>query len=321
MKSDLGFDLLALQVFTTVCETRSMTAAAQRLGMTQPAISYTIKRLEEVMGVKLIDRSQRPLAATPSGDWLAEFASQILHDTRQLPIALKRFEKGSELRLRIGLVDSLSDPFVSNMVRELNPSIHYLSISSGLARIVRQGLLERSLDLIITNDPLEDVDGVVRHAILTEPYFVVLPRALDGAAATGDLASLSRSLPLVRWNPKSRIGPDIERQLRRLRLDIPRRFEFDASATILSMVAAGLGWSIMTPLSIFDMKPFLGQIRIMPFPGPAFSRQLTLFARRGEIDEAAARIADISRRILHERYIPEMLAAAPWLAGHVTIGH
>jgi len=320
MKLDLGFDLRALQVFVTACELSSMTAAAERLGMTQPAVSYTVRRLEKVMGMKLIDRSRRPLAPTASGEWLAEVAVQILSDARQLPMALRRFEQGSVLRLRIGLVDSLSDPFVSNMVRRLNPSIQYLSVSTGLSRIVRQGLADRSLDLIITNDPLEDVDGVVRHAILTEPYVVVLPRVLELGAAAVDLPSLGRRLPLIRWNPKSRIGPDIERQLRRMRLDIPRQFEFDSSTTMLSMVAAGLGWSIMTPLSIFEMRPLLEQIRIIPFPGPAFSRQLTLFARQGEFEAVAARIAEISRQVLNEQYIPEMLGAAPWLAGRVNAG-
>ena len=51
-----GLDLRALEVFVTVCETRSMTLAARQLGMTQPAASYAIKRLEEATGAALIDR-------------------------------------------------------------------------------------------------------------------------------------------------------------------------------------------------------------------------------------------------------------------------
>jgi DNA-binding transcriptional LysR family regulator len=320
MRSSLGFDLRALQVFAAVCELRNMTLAAKRLGMTQPAVSYTIKQLEGVMGVKLIDRNRRPLTPTAGGDWLAGAAAQILHDTQQIPIALRHLDKGLALRLRIGLVDSLSDPFVSVMVQRLKLSIHYLSISTGLARIVRLGLLDHSLDLIITNDPLEDMDGVVRHTVLTEPYLVVLPRAIDMKPADISLASLGRQLPLIRWNSQSRIATDIERQLRRMRLDIARRFDFDSSTTILSMVASGLGWSIMPPLSIFERKQLLEQIDIIPFPGPAFSRQLTLFARRGEMETVAERIADMSRQILRDRYIPEMLKAAPWLAGQVVVG-
>ncbi|WP_216074001.1 LysR substrate-binding domain-containing protein, partial [Acinetobacter baumannii] len=81
---------------------------------------------------------------------------------------------------------------------------------------------------------------------------------------------------LIRWAARSHIGADIERQLRRLRLDIPRQFEFDSARTILGMVAAGLGWAIMTPLSIFEMKPLLANVRLLPFPGPHFSRQLAI---------------------------------------------
>jgi hypothetical protein len=64
----------------------------------------------------------------------------------------------------------------------------------------------------------------------------------------------------------------------------------------------------------------LKQINIIPFPGPAFSRQLTLFARRGEMETVAERIADMSRQILRDRYLPDMMKAAPWLAGQVVVG-
>jgi hypothetical protein len=77
MRSSLGFDLRALQVFATVCELRNMTLAAKRLGMTQPAVSYTIKQLEDVMGVKLIDRNRRPLSPIPS-----KFPSHCVISTR-----------------------------------------------------------------------------------------------------------------------------------------------------------------------------------------------------------------------------------------------
>ena len=165
MHSIDGLDFRALEVFATVCELHNMTLAARQLGMTQPAVSHTIKRLEEVTGVVLVDRSRRPLTVTTAGLWLAQAATQILNEARQIPIALRHIDKGLELRLRIGLVDSLSDPFVPELVNQLHASIHYLSIINGIASVVRTGLLDRTLDLIITNDPMDDADGIVRRTI------------------------------------------------------------------------------------------------------------------------------------------------------------
>jgi DNA-binding transcriptional LysR family regulator len=319
MHSVNGLDFRALEVFATVCELHNMTLAAHQLGMTQPAVSHTIKRLEEVTGVVLVDRSRRPLTVTTAGHWLAQAATQILNEARQIPIALRHIDKGLELRLRIGLVDSLSDPFVPELVNQLHASIHYLSIINGIASVVRTGLLDRTLDLIITNDPMEDADGIVRHPILSESYVVVVPRTGAKLPLT-DLTALGRKLPLIRSHPRSRTGMDIERQLRRMGVNIERRFEFDSSAAILSMVSSGFGWAIMPPLSIFEIRPLLRHVRVVPFPGPLFSRQLHLFARAGELEATAKRIALMSRKILRDRYLPELLKIGSWLNGQIVVG-
>jgi hypothetical protein len=52
----------------------------------------------------------------------------------------------------------------------------------------------------------------------------------------------------------------------------------------------------------------------------SFSRRLDLFARRGEVDTLAKRIAELSRGILHERYLPQVRKAVPWLASEFLVG-
>jgi DNA-binding transcriptional LysR family regulator len=315
----LGFDLHALDVFATVCRLRSMTLAGRQLGLTQSAISHAIRQLEATVGIALIDRGHRPLTPTTAGQWLADTAAQLLHDAHQIPLALQHLDKGLAVRLRIGTVDSLAVPFVPLMVTRLTPSIHYLSISSGLARGLWTGLVEHALDLIITNEPAPSLDGIVSHRILTEPYMLVIPRGTAPPDGKPSLAALSRALPLIRWNAQSNIAGDIETHLRRMQLDGPHRVAFDQPATIVSMVAEGFGWAVMTPLSIFGMGPALSRVRVLPFPGPAFSRRLDLFARRGEIDAVARRIAELSRAVLRERYLPRMRRMAPWLATEFRI--
>lgn len=312
MKPASGYDLRALEIFGAVSELRSMTLAAQRLNMTQPAVSQAVQQLEETLGVVLIDRSRRPLLVTAAGEWLGRTAARILNEAHQVGITIRQLADGSALQLRVGLVESLSAPFVPALVRRLKSSIHTLSISSGLARTLRTGLVEHTLDLIITNEQMDDVDGIERQVILTEPYLLALPRTM--AAETADLAHLGATMALIRWAARSHIGADIERQLRRMRLDIPRQFEFDSARTILGMVAADLGWAIMTPLSIFEMKPLLADVRLLPFPGPNFSRQLAIVVRRGEFGALVPQIAQASSAILRDLYLPEVLTSLPWLS-------
>jgi DNA-binding transcriptional LysR family regulator len=312
MKPFSGYDLRTLEVFTQVCELRSMTLAAQRLGMTQPAVSQAIRHLEDVLGVPLVDRRSRPLTLTAAGEWLTRTAGQVLQDARQIALTIRQFGEGRALRLRIGLVDSLSDPFVPAMMRRLTPTVHYLSISSGLASTLRAGLIDRSLDLIITNDPLDDIGEVRKIPILTEPYLLVVPASIN--AQDVSLADLASAMPLIRWNARSQTGADIERQLGRPRIDLRRQFEFDSARTILGMVAAELGWAIMTPLSIFEMTPVLSKVRLLPFPGPSFSRTIVIAVPPGENETIAEQIGRVSVKLLRDLYVPEILNALPWLA-------
>src|SRR5581483_1723846 len=197
MRPMAGFDLRSLEIFASVCELRSMTAAAKRLNLTQPAVSQAIKQLEDRLELALIDRDRRPLTPTTAGRWLAGEAAQILHDTRQIPIAIRNLDRGAALRRRIGIVDSLSQPCVPLLVKRLRSSISYLSVSSGLAQRLRNGLMERTLDLIITNAPMDDLDGVVRRPVMSEPYVLAVPRDYPVDAAK-DFSKLVKDLPLIR---------------------------------------------------------------------------------------------------------------------------
>jgi DNA-binding transcriptional LysR family regulator len=309
--SDLGYDLRGLEVFASVCELRSMTLAAQRLGLSQPAVSQAVQQLEQTLRVTLLHRGRRPLAVTSAGEWLARRAARILRDAHQIATTIRQLEEGSALPLRVGVVESLSDPFVPALVRQLQSSVLYLSISAGLARELRAGLLDHSFDLVITNDSTDDADELDRLALLTETYVLVVPRSLEIGAPT--LAALGEALPLVRWHARSHIGADIERQLRRMRVELRLQFEFDSSRTILGMVAAGLGWAIMPPLALCEMKPLPRSVRLLPFPGPSFSRSIAIVARRGEVNPLGARIARTAARILRDLYVPEIREAMPWL--------
>ena len=321
MKTSWGFDLRSLNAFVLACKTGSMAAAAQRLHMTQPAVSYMIRNLETSLGARLIDRGRRPFSLTPRGAFLRDAAEQILAAAQRIPSRLRELDEGAPERLRIGIVDSLACPFVPELLSSLRPSLDTLQVSAGLARSLREAFLDHRFDVILTNDPMDDVDGIVRHPLLSEPYILLLPPVLPPGADPADLKSLAQTLDLIRWSSGSFIGTHIEAQIRRLRVDIPRHFEFDSSDTLTGIVAAGQGFAIMTPLCLFNSVARQGAARAVPFPGPPFSRVLQLVSREGELDRVSQKMARIARRILRDRYLSGMLRIAPWLRGQIVIGN
>jgi DNA-binding transcriptional LysR family regulator len=71
------------------------------------------------------------------------------------------------------------------------------------------------------------------------------------------------------------MGRLIEAWLARQSLRLPQRFELDSYHAILAMVAAGEGWSIITPLGYAAAQRFQGRVSLAPLPGPAMARTVT----------------------------------------------
>lgn len=304
------YDLRSLEIFVYVHESRSMTIAADRLGVTQSAVSQTIRNLEETLAVQLVDRTHRPLTVTAAGDWLARIASQILHDVGQISNSVNQFRTDAALRLRIGVVDTLSDPFVPGLVKRLSPSISFLSITSSFVSSLRNSLINKNLDLLITNDTSSENNSLKRLPILTEPYLLVVPKSLTDDTS---VPSFLRSKPLIRWSSQSQICADIDAQLKRMRMDLTRQFEFDSARTIFGMVAAGLGWAIVPSICVFEIVRVLNNIRLLPFPGPRFTRTISVIHRANENEAICEHISMVAKEIIREQYIARILEVAPWL--------
>lgn len=119
-------NLYQLTTFVTVIGEGSMTAAADKLFLTQPAVSQQIRNLEEDLGVELLVRGVRQIKATPQGEVLYEHARKILQLSQQAEIAIKSM--GAELKgeIRIGTLNSLGlhlmSPIVSRLLRH-NPDL------------------------------------------------------------------------------------------------------------------------------------------------------------------------------------------------------
>lgn len=319
-RGKLQYDLHTLEVFLAVGASGSMTAAARRLRLTQSAVSQAIRQLEDAMGAVLFDRSQRPLAPTAAGMLLQRQAAHVVEDARALATLVRHAGSRKVPELRIGVVDSFAAAVGPSLIRELLGTATRLAFRSGLAHDQAEGLLTRSLDLIITSDPMDEVDGLERRLLLTEPFLLLAPEALAAQAAGTDLRALAARHSLIRFSARSLIGAQIERHLRRLGVQAPRLLEVDATDTLAAMVQAGLGWAIATPLCLLQVRTRLAGVRLLPFPGAGFVRELHLIGRSGEYGDLPQRVAELARGILRAECVPEARRLAPWLKGQLSIG-
>jgi DNA-binding transcriptional LysR family regulator len=315
-------DLRALEAFVTVCEAGSMAVAAQRLGLSQSAVSQCIKTLEHSYGLLLFDRDVRPARPTRAGRALLEQAQELLAHARSVSEHLRGSARQDYAQIRLGCVDSFAATVGPALIQALAGSARQLQLWSGLTPGLSAQLQARELDLAIcTESALVDA-RIVQQALFSEAWVLVLPRKprTRGRAPLHTLAELKAlpaqmgDIPLVRYTQRSVIGQQIERYLRHVGLQAPLRFEFDATDALLSLVAAGLGWAISTPLCLWQSRAWLDQVQVLPLPPSRLGqRDFFLLSHEGEWAGLDETIVRVTRQVLAQHTVPALRKLMPAL--------
>ena len=310
-------DVRALEIFVAVAQAQGMTAAARRLGITQPAVSFAIAHLEQALGTPLVDRSTRPLRTTPAGQELLRRAARVLEDVAALQGSVSHAAGRPLSNIRIGIVASIT-ALGAPLILALQALADELRISSTLTPDLRAALLERRLDVLITSESLESVPNLLRRVVLREPFVLAIPRDFALARRTLTLPALCEALPFIRYTSRSNIGESIERYLKRRRVSVPRQLELDTSTAVHDMVAAGLGWAMTTPLCLIQSGVSLEAIALRPLDGAAFGRALYVIARANELPGAVDRIGDVVSGLARHVIAERLRGRHAWLARDVA---
>jgi DNA-binding transcriptional LysR family regulator len=319
-------ELRSLEAFVTVCEAGSMSHAAQRLGVSQSAVSQMIRALEQQYDLQLFDREMRPARPTRAGGSLLGLARSLLEHAREVTGQLRASARQDYTRIRLGCVDSFAATVGPELVRALSGSARELQLWSGLTPGLSAQLQARELDLAICTETALDDPRITQRLLFSEEWVVVMParspgRPLPSPARPQSLKTLVRhlgELPLVRYSQRSVIGQQIDRYLTHLGLPMPRRFEFDATDPLLSLVAAGLGWAISTPLCLWQSRSWLDQVQVLPLPASRLGqRDFFVLCRDNEWTGLDDEVVRVSRQVLMQDTLPALRRLMPALPADI----
>lgn len=312
MKIPSNFDLRSLQVFVVTAEQGGMTQSGKVLHLTQSAVSQIIAGLEDSLGVKLFDRSVRPIALTTAGRILLERGRAIIRDTKEALRETQTLERRRLASLTVAMTDSMSAVLAPHLYSELKDLSGYWRLWSGLSPFHRDEFLSHTIDMMfVSSYVMEDISGVVRHKVFQEPFVLIFPKDYKGDM---DLHTGPKDdLPFLRFSYRSAFGLRIERQLNRLRLKFPEVVEFDRAPAHSMAVAQGMGWGVTTPLCLLEKPDMLDKLQIMPITRGAFSRHFDLIAREEFLGDLPVKMAEKSRDILRYKVMPELCERVPWL--------
>jgi DNA-binding transcriptional LysR family regulator len=175
---DEGIELRHLRYFLAVAETLHFSKAAERLGMAQPPLSQQIKRLEQLLGHRLFDRTTRGVSLTLAGQLLAERSRSTLEKVHDDLAQVRRLGRGEEGTLTVGFSGSVMFtglPAAIESYRRRYPKVE-LRLRELVTSAQIAALLEGTLDLAFLRDG-DPTEGIQMNTLLKERYVAVLPAA------------------------------------------------------------------------------------------------------------------------------------------------
>lgn len=316
MKLPQEFDLHALEVFVMTVELGGMSQCASHAQVTQSAVSQTIAKLELSIGAPLFDRTMRPLGLTASGKSLFARGQKLIAHAR---LAYDEVREGANLPISsvtVGMSFSLANQLTAPILRSLRSRADRWNIRSGISMEHQSEFLARDIDMLITGSfNLEHRDTIESHPVFEESFILVFPKDFQSAI---DFAGVPSSLPFIRFSRLTGMGQQIERQVVRLKLRLPQTVEVESSHQQLALVAAGLGWTITTPVCLAAVRDLLPQLRAEPMIHGRFSRAVQVIARTNELGNIPRLTAQLCETALREKVFPALTADYPWIEQQVV---
>lgn len=276
-----------LQYAVVLSETKSFSTAAEKLNISQPALSKQIIALENEIGVKLFDRGASPLALTVSGEYFIAKAEKLLFEEDVLLKTLEKYKSGERGKLVIGAVPFRSSYMMPRLIKNIKekfPNVQIELQEYGLS-VLREGLLKGEYDFAIMNLPMNDPEF---EAIPLTPDTLVLavPEELKAHMEDWDRdeiddLSAGKNLPFVT------VGK--EQEMRKL-FDVlcaEANIEPDIYATVTGvataweMVKSGVAATII-PKQFVLAKGDYSKAKIFEIKNTPYIRQSAVVLRRGQ---------------------------------------
>lgn len=284
-------ELRHLRYFVAVAEDLSVTRAASRLNIAQPALSHQIKSLEEEVGTLLLHRLSRGVALTGPGVLFAEDARAILAAVEAAKTRARRAAAGELGLMRIGFTGSASfNPFVTGAIRDYRaafPDVE-IELAEEPTAVLLAGLKAGRLDVAFLRPLPGEVDGLWSRHLFDEPMVAAVPASHPVAAHdTVRLADLAGEAFIFYPRRNGRALYDAIMSACEAAGFTPRIAQDAPQLTsVVNLVATGIAIAVV-PASMSRMAT--GEVRYVRILDPAPSAPMVL-VRSGQPDNPLASI-------------------------------
>lgn len=276
-----------LLCFLRVAEAGSFSAAARLLAVSQPALSRTVRQVEDAVGTRLFDRDTRNVVLTPAGRELRPVAERLVAEFGGAYGELARFVAGQRGRVAIAALPSIAAvllvPAVARFAQQ-RPEVE-VAILDGLSGSVLDAVAEGRADVGLTVKPAPR--ATLAYKPLLSDEFGLVCRPDDALAGDAPLSwSAFEGRPFVAMAPQSSVRQMTDAAFLQAGLAIPPLYGCAFLGTTGHLVAAGLGITALPRLTL----PLMGQSGLIwrRLERPVMRRQMGAVTRIGRTLAPAA---------------------------------
>jgi DNA-binding transcriptional LysR family regulator len=291
----MKLDILGLEAFVAIAEQGRFGKAARQLHLTQTALTRRLQNFEELLGVKLVERTTRSVALTQVGQAFLPQARRLLGDLTRALVELRETGKAQRGDLAIACVPSVGVQYLPRIIqaysaRHPGNRIEILDhASSGVAAAVLRREAEFGIHIGGTQHP------ELVSVPLLEDRFVLICRDDHALAKRRKLTwKQLESEPLIFVGSESGNRPVLDAALAPLAPRLRSQYEVQRSSTAVGLVAAGVAAAIVPSLAV--QQGAYPKLRVVPVTDPVVSRRLVLVSRKGaHLSPAAQALYDLIR--------------------------
>ena len=282
----MNYSLRQLRVFVTVAQARSFSRAGEIIGLSQSAVSHSVKELETQTGVKLLHRTTREVVLTEAGQQLAMRLERLLDELHSTLRDVGRLGQQLSGTVRVAASQTISAHLIPQCIAESNhryPDIDFV-LHDRPQQWVLESIRQGDVDFGIVIDP-GAVSDLECEVVLSEP-FLLLCRDDDPLASLPHVAwQALQGANLVLQDYASGSRPLIDAALAAQGVKATIVQEIGHPATLFPMVEAGIGISVLPALAL--PLPQGSRLTVKRFV-PCVERQLMLVRRKNRSLSGAA---------------------------------
>ena len=307
-------NLRDLHYLVALAEHRHFGRAAEASFVSQPTLSTQIKKLEDELGVVLVERTPRKILLTETGRAIAQRARAVLSEVDEIKAIAQRTRDPEAGTLRLGIFPTLGPyllPHVIPLLRERFPRLELL-LTEGKTENIIHMLREGALDAGILALPLHE-DSLHAEFLFEEPFVLAVPdnHPLTRHKAKLKLSDLANERLLLLEDGHC---------LRDQALEVCQLagagektgFRATSLETLRQMVAANVGITLLPTLATKPPMARTDNVHLIEFAGHAPSRRIAMVWRKSaSMSTFLLRLSKVFRDLPPELFVPSLDATKP----------